>query len=116
MLVFLGHTYARDCNYKIPNNQEAFQPPFCAPKVLAVGRSGFHTILLMRMKHYAFADYATQGYMTVAGVRILLLHGDAVPMWPRLLVAHGAGIASVHALIRARARYPFNRLLASGGK
>ena len=63
------------------------------------------------MKHYAFVDYATQGYLAVVGVLILLLHGDAVPRWPWWLLAHGAGIASVHTLIRVQARCPSNRVL-----
>jgi len=63
------------------------------------------------MKHYAFIDYATQGYMTVVALLILLFHGDSVPFWPWLLAAHATGIALVHWLIHAHARHPANRIL-----
>ena len=63
------------------------------------------------MKHYAFIDYATQGYMAVVAVLILAFHGDSVPFWPWLLAAHAAGIALVHWLIHAHARHRANRFL-----
>jgi membrane-associated phospholipid phosphatase len=42
---------------------------------------------------------------------ILVFHGTAVPPWPWLLAAHGAGIALVHWLVRSHARLPMNRVL-----
>jgi len=63
------------------------------------------------VKHYAFIDYATQGYLAVVGLLILLFHGSAIPFWPWLLAAHAAGITLVHALIRSHARRPANRVL-----
>lgn len=63
------------------------------------------------MKHYVFIDYATQGYMAVVALLILMFHGDNVPFWPWLLAAHAAGIALVHWLIQAHGRHQRNRLL-----
>jgi len=55
------------------------------------------------MKHYTFVDYATQGYLAVVGVLILLLHNDQVPHWPWLLTAHAGVLTLVHLLIRLHA-------------
>lgn len=63
------------------------------------------------VKHYAFIDYATQGYMAFVALLILAFHGDSVPFWPWLLAAHAAGMALVHWLIRTQARHPANRVL-----
>ncbi len=63
------------------------------------------------MKHYSFIDYATQGYMALVGVVILLLHGSSVPGWPLLMLAHVVCIGLVHSLIRFYSTYPNNRLL-----
>jgi membrane-associated phospholipid phosphatase len=62
-------------------------------------------------RHYTFIDYATQGYLAVVAVLILLLHGKAVPLWPWLLLAHAVVIALVHVLIVSNARRPSNRVL-----
>jgi membrane-associated phospholipid phosphatase len=63
------------------------------------------------MKRYTFVDYATQGYMMIVAVLILLFHGTAVRYWQWLFVAHLAGIALVHWLIRAQAGPPTSRVL-----
>lgn len=63
------------------------------------------------MKHYVFVDYATQGYMAMVAVLILLFHGTTVPSWPWLVAAQVGGMAVVHWLIQAQARRPANRLL-----
>jgi membrane-associated phospholipid phosphatase len=63
------------------------------------------------MKHYLFIDYATQGYLAAVALIVLLLHGEAVPLWPWLVAAHLAGIGLVHWLVVAHARYPAHRLL-----
>jgi membrane-associated phospholipid phosphatase len=63
------------------------------------------------VKHYTFIDYATQGYLALVGLIVLCLHGPAVPYWPLLLGAHGAGLVLVHTLIRCRANHPDSRLL-----
>ncbi len=63
------------------------------------------------MKHYVFVDYATQGYLAVVAVLILLFHGTAVPHWPWLLAAHVACLVLAHGLIQANARNPANRVL-----
>jgi len=62
-------------------------------------------------RHYTFIDFATQGYLVVVAVLILLLRGQAVPLWPWLLLAHAAAIALVQALIVGHARRPSNRVL-----
>lgn len=63
------------------------------------------------MKHYVFVDYATQGYLAIVAVLILLFHGPTVPHWPWLLAAHGMGMVLVHGLIQANARLPSNRTM-----
>ncbi len=62
-------------------------------------------------RHYTFIDYATQGYMALVAVLILLLHGDTVPNWPWLLLAHVVTITLVHLLIASHVRRPANRFL-----
>jgi membrane-associated phospholipid phosphatase len=63
------------------------------------------------MKHYTFIDYATQGYIALVAVIILVLHGDAVPGWGWLVGAHLLCLALNHWLIHASAARPANRLL-----
>lgn len=63
------------------------------------------------MKHYGFIDYATQGYLALVGLIILVLHGNAVPAWGWLAGAHGVCLALVHWLIVAHAARPQHRLL-----
>lgn len=63
------------------------------------------------MKHYAFIDYATQGYLAIVGLLILVFHGVAVPLWPWLVGAHAVGMVLVHFLIQSLARQPEKRLL-----
>jgi membrane-associated phospholipid phosphatase len=58
----------------------------------------------MAVKNYTFVDYATQAYMALVGLLILLFHNNTVPDWPRLLGAHVAGLVMVHWLIQAHAR------------
>lgn len=60
------------------------------------------------MRHYTFVDYATQGYLILVAVLILLLHGDAVPGWGWLVGAHVLCLALIHGLIRASAARPAN--------
>lgn len=62
-------------------------------------------------RHYTFIDFATQGYMITVAVLILLLHGQSVPTWPWLLLAHAVAIALVHGLILSHARWPSSRVL-----
>lgn len=64
-----------------------------------------------RMKRYTFVDYATQGYLAIVALLILVFHGSAVPFWPRLVCAHAGGIALAHWLIQIHARHPANRAL-----
>lgn len=63
------------------------------------------------MKRYAFIDYATQGYMALVGVIILLFHSDRLPGWPWLLLAHVAGLVVVHSVIVLYAHFPRHRVL-----
>lgn len=64
------------------------------------------------MKHYTFIDYATQGYLALVGVIVLLLHGEAVPHWPALVAAHVVCLGLVHLLIQFSAARPASRVLA----
>jgi len=63
------------------------------------------------MKHYTFMDFATQGYLALVALLILVLHGDAVQIWVWLLAAHAVILTLVHGLILAHARHPANRVL-----
>ena len=63
------------------------------------------------MKHYAFIDYATQVYLVLVALIILVLHGDAVPGWPWFLVGHAIAVFGIHALILANSARPQNRAL-----
>jgi membrane-associated phospholipid phosphatase len=62
-------------------------------------------------RHYTFVDYATQGYMALVALIVLVLHDRSIPFWPLLLAAHAIGIGLVHALIRLHAARPSNCLL-----
>ena len=57
------------------------------------------------MKHYTFVDYATQAYMALVALLILLFHNSTVPNWPGLLGAHLACLVLVHLLIQTHARH-----------
>lgn len=63
------------------------------------------------MKHYTFVDYATQGYIALVGLLILLFHNERVPAWQILLPAHLAALGLVHALIAVHARRPAHAAL-----
>ena len=63
------------------------------------------------LSSYTFVDYATQGYLVLAGLIVVCLHDHAVPRWPLLLAAHATGIGLVHALIQSHAAHPNNRVL-----
>jgi membrane-associated phospholipid phosphatase len=60
------------------------------------------------MKRYALVDVATQGYIALVALLVLLFHGERLTVWPWLLLAHGAGFALIHGLIRIWARFPAN--------
>jgi membrane-associated phospholipid phosphatase len=57
-------------------------------------------------RRYGFVDYATQAYIAVAGLLILLFHNHTVPHWARLLAIHAALLVLIHGLIAAEARWP----------
>lgn len=63
------------------------------------------------MKRYAFVDFATQGYIALVALLVLLFHGEHLANWPLLLLAHAAGGALIHGVIQLQARWPANRLL-----
>ena len=63
------------------------------------------------MKHYTFVDYATQAYIALVGLLILIFHNETVPNWPRLLGAHAACLLLVHLLIQAYARHESVKVL-----
>lgn len=56
------------------------------------------------MRDYRLVDWATQAYVVLVGLLILLFHGDTVPAWGWLLAGHVLVLAGVHGLIRAHAR------------
>jgi membrane-associated phospholipid phosphatase len=61
------------------------------------------------MKHYTFIDYATQGYLLLIALLVLVLHGSAVPGWPWYVVAHLAAVGLLHGFLGLQARRPANR-------
>ena len=58
---------------------------------------------------YRFVDYATQAYLLLVGVLVLLFHNGRVPGFHLLLLAHGAGVLILHAFIKGNAAWPENR-------
>lgn len=63
------------------------------------------------MKHYTFIDYATQLYMALVGLLILLFHNATTPQWPWLVAAHGGWLVAAHVLIRAHGTGQYGPLL-----
>lgn len=63
------------------------------------------------MKGYLFVDYATQGYVALVGLFILIFHGGTVPDWRGLVALHVLGLAVIHGLIRWAASRPRNPVL-----
>jgi membrane-associated phospholipid phosphatase len=53
------------------------------------------------MKHYTFVDYATQAYMALVALMVLVFHNGTVPHWPWIVGAHLLGLVLVHGLIQA---------------
>lgn len=63
-------------------------------------------------RSYRFVDYATQTYLLLVGILILLFHGGRVPHFQHFLLAHGAGILFIHASIVGSTRWPGNRFFS----
>lgn len=63
------------------------------------------------MRDYTFADYATQAYMALVSVLVLVFHNQTVPHWNLLVGAHLAGLLLVHGLIRFHATGPRGKVL-----
>lgn len=64
---------------------------------------------MLRLKHYSFVDYATQGYVLFVGLIILVFHGARLSNWPWLLLIQVVILVLVHGLIQLAARRPANR-------
>jgi membrane-associated phospholipid phosphatase len=56
------------------------------------------------MKHYGFIDYATQAYIALVAVLLLVGHNQTVPEWSLLVPAHLLGMGLLHLLIHTHAR------------
>ncbi len=69
------------------------------------GQAGFRACF----RNYTFIDWATQGFIALVGLIILVFHSARVAFWPWLLLAHLAALALVHGLIQIQARWPRNR-------
>ncbi|RME91285.1 MAG: phosphatase PAP2 family protein [Verrucomicrobia bacterium] len=63
------------------------------------------------MKDYRLVDWATQGYLILVALLALFFHNHTVPSWGWLAAAHVVVVGLVHALIRAHATRPDNRVL-----
>jgi membrane-associated phospholipid phosphatase len=50
-------------------------------------------------------DFATQGYVALVGLLILLFHNATVPAWPGLLLVHALMLGFVHFMIQRRAAH-----------
>ena len=46
--------------------------------------------------HYVFVDFATQIYIALVGIVVLLGHNTRVQSWPMILLAHGIGLVYGH--------------------
>lgn len=55
-------------------------------------------------KNYLFIDYATQGYMILVGLVVLLFHNHSTPWWGWVLLAHVTTVLLVHLLIQVGRR------------
>ena len=80
----------------------------------AASRPGVHSSLVIRhspFQHYNFIDYATQGYIALVGLIVLFANSPRVPLWPAMLLAHGAGLILIHFIIQLHARRPASPLL-----
>jgi membrane-associated phospholipid phosphatase len=58
------------------------------------------------VKAYTFVDYATQAYLALVGLLILLFHGATVAHWQWLVSAHIAVAIMIQALIRGSLSHP----------
>jgi len=56
------------------------------------------------MKDYRLVDWATQVYVVLVGLLVLVFHGDSVPVWRWLVVGHVLVGVLLHTLIRVHAR------------
>jgi membrane-associated phospholipid phosphatase len=67
--------------------------------------------MALKMKHYTFIDYATQAYITLVALIILVLHDGTVPHWQWLIMGHLGCMALIHGLIQWAAARPTSRTL-----
>jgi len=65
-------------------------------------------LIATRRRRYRFVDYATQGYLGVVALIVLVLHGDRFPAWPVLVGIHVAVMVAAHLLILVHSRMPDN--------
>lgn len=56
------------------------------------------------MRRYTFIDYATQGYLVLVGLLVLLFHGNHVRLWPLLVGLHAIGVCLVHLVVQVDGR------------
>jgi membrane-associated phospholipid phosphatase len=63
------------------------------------------------VKAYRFVDFATQGYLVLVGALIFCFHGQTVPEWRWLLLAHVLLLTAVHELIVFHERHPASKVL-----
>ncbi|HEV2208851.1 MAG TPA: phosphatase PAP2 family protein [Verrucomicrobiae bacterium] len=70
-----------------------------SPEHKAAGVSGPRLL-----SSYRFVDYATQAYVAVVGLLILVFHNRTVPHWGALVGAHAAVLVCLHLLVGTRSR------------
>jgi hypothetical protein len=64
-----------------------------------------------RLERYTFVDYATQGYIALVALLLLVFHGSRLAVWPWLVLAHVAVFGLIHLLIQVAGKYPTNRFI-----
>jgi membrane-associated phospholipid phosphatase len=55
------------------------------------------------MKNHTFVDYATQGYLVVVALLILVFNNERTPLGPYLVLAHVLGLTAIQLLIQYHA-------------
>lgn len=63
------------------------------------------------MKGYTFVDYATQGYIALVALLVLMFHDARLAAWPWVVAAHTVVFGLIHLLIQVAGAHPQNRFL-----
>jgi len=64
-----------------------------------------------RWRSYRLVDWLTQGYLTIVGLLVLILHGANLPQWPWFVLAHLVLLVAIDGLIRWHSARPDQRVV-----